>query len=87
MIFCCKPDKIKECLTKQLFGLPSDNCVDFDAKNASVMENSHRDNGKKESREAVSNWEDLDDNAVSVEMGIDLPLFIHSSIAYGDELF
>nr|CAB3460348.1 unnamed protein product [Digitaria exilis] len=41
-----------------------DNCVDSDAENGSVSENSRSDTDEKESGEPVSDWEDLDDNVL-----------------------
>lgn len=41
-----------------------DNCVDSDAENGSVSENSRSDTDEEESGEPVSDWEDLDDNVL-----------------------
>lgn len=46
-----------------------ENWVDFDSdvENASINENSHSDTDEKESEEPVSDWEDLDDNALQYQ--------------------
>ncbi|XP_062232454.1 uncharacterized protein LOC133929685 [Phragmites australis] len=45
-------------------GFVPDNWADSDAGNASVSENSHSDTDEKEVGEPVSDWEDLDENAL-----------------------
>ncbi|AQK84191.1 DCD (Development and Cell Death) domain protein [Zea mays] len=46
-----------------------ENWVDFDSdvENASINENSHSDTDEKEFEEPVSDWEDLDDNALQYQ--------------------
>jgi len=43
------------------------NWVDSDVENASINENSHSDTDEKEFEEPVSDWEDLDDNALQYQ--------------------
>jgi hypothetical protein len=44
-----------------------ENWVDSDVENASINENSHSDTDEKEFEEPVSDWEDLDDNALQYQ--------------------